>query len=190
LETLDALDLQRITLIGHSFGGRVAAAIAARVPECAARIALLDPALEIPAERALASAEIDRLDWSFGSVDGAVNALLGSDAVVAAPRDTVAAYASADLQHGADGLLRFRYCPSAAVVLWSEAALPAPPIAQLPTLLVRPVASYIDGRAQDRRYRRELGSLLTVAAVPNGHNLLWDSPEETAAAIQSFLADT
>jgi hypothetical protein len=24
--------------------------------------------------------------------------------------------------------------------------------------------------------------------VPNGHNVLWESPEETAAAIEQFLA--
>jgi hypothetical protein len=26
-----------------------------------------------------------------------------------------------------------------------------------------------------------------MAAVPNGHNVLWESPAETTAAIQSFL---
>jgi hypothetical protein len=43
-------------------------------------------------------------------------------------------------------------------------------------------------REQDRRYREALGSLLTMAAVPNGHNVLWESPLETGAAIRSFLA--
>jgi hypothetical protein len=66
--------------------------------------------------------------------------------------------------------------------------LPAPPIAQLPTLLVRPTASHVTGRPHDRRYRDALGSLLTIAAVPNGHNVLWESPAETTAAIEGFLS--
>ena len=187
LATVDELGIERAAWIGHSYGGLVAAAVAARAPERVERLALLDPGLEVPPEHALGAAEIDRLDWSFTNVDGAVNALLSSPGVVAAPRETVAAYVEDDLQRGGDGLLRFSFCRSTVVVLWSEMTRPAPPIAQLPTLLVRPVASYLDGRAQDRRYRQTLNSLLTIAAVPGGHNVLWESPVETAAAVEKFL---
>lgn len=188
LETVDALGIERATWIGHSFGARIAAALAARVPERANRLVLLDPGLDVPPERALRAAEIDRLDWSFATVEGATNALLGSEAIVAAPEETVAAYVKASIVHGPDGRIRFRYCPSAAVVAWSEVALPAPPIAQLPTLLIRPVVPLVDSRAQDRRYREALGSQLTLTAVPNGHNVLWEAPEETASAIEGFVA--
>ena len=131
---------------------------------------------------------MDRLDWSFASVDGAVNALLASDTVVAAPRETVAAFAADDLRRGADGRLRFSFCPATVVVAWSEMTLPPPPIAPLPTLLLRPVGSQFPGGVEDRRYREELGPALTLKAVPNGHNLLWESPRETIAAILEFLA--
>jgi lipase len=187
LETADALGLERVALVGHSFGAKVAAAAAARSPERVERLALLDPSLEIPGDLALRSAEIDRLDWSFESVDGAVNALMAGDSVVATPRETVAAYVKQDVRPGADGRLRFSHCPSATVAAWSEMARPAPPIAEVPTLIVRPVVPLIDGRAQDRRYRDALGSLLTIAAVPNGHNVLWESPSETIAAVEGFL---
>ena len=190
LETLDGAGIDSATLVGHSFGGAVAAAAAARAPQRVQRLVLLDPGFELPLEYVRASAEMDRLDWSFASADGAVNALLAADTVVAAPRETVAAFAVADLRSGPDGRLRFSYCPAAVVVAWSEMALPAPPVAQLPTLVVRPIGSQLQGGDQDRRYRAELGSLLTLKAVPNGHNVLWESPQETIGAIVEFLAAT
>jgi len=190
LETVDALGIESATWIGHSFGGRLAAALAARAPERAERVALLDPGLGIPAAVALVAAERDRLDWSFATVEGAINALLASEAVVATPRETVAAYAADDLRRGRDGRLRFRVCPSAVVVAWSEMAHPPPPVAALPTLLLRPLTAAAETRRQDQRYRDELGPLLRMAAVPNGHNVLWEAPTETTAAILDFLAAT
>jgi len=188
LATADALGIERAAWVGHSFGGRMIAALAVDAPQRVTGLALLDPGLEVPAAHALASAEVERLDWSFASVDSAVNALLSSDSVVASPKEVVTAYAADDLRAGPDGRLRFSFSPSAAVVAWNEMALPPPEIAQVPTLLVRPVTSSIHSRADDRRYREALGSLLTMAAVPNGHNVLWESPLETEAAILDFLA--
>lgn len=188
LETVDSLGISSAAWIGHSFGGRLVATLADRAPQRVERLALLDPGFGVPAAHALKSAEIDRLDWSFATVDGAVNALLSSDTVVAAPRETVTAFAADFLRRGSDGRLRLDYSPAAVVVAWSELTLPSPPIAQLPTLLVRPVTSAIHSRDEDRRYREALGSLLTMTAVPHGHNVLWESPLETGAAISAFLA--
>jgi pimeloyl-ACP methyl ester carboxylesterase len=190
LETAEASGIERATWIGHSFGGRTIAALAAQAPERVERLILLDPGFDVPPEYALESAEVERLDWSFASVESAVNALLSGDSVVASPKDVVTAYARDDLRPGPDGRLRFSFSPSAAVVAWSEMTLPPPEVAQLPTLLVRPVTSNVHSRADDRRYRDALGSLLTMAAVPNGHNVLWESPQETEAAILSFLEKT
>jgi lipase len=188
LETVEALGLERAAWVGHSYGGLLCAAVAARGPERVDRLALLDPAIEIPPEYALGAAEVDRLDWSFTSSDGAVNALLSSPGVVAAPREIVADFVASDLERGPDGLLRFGFCRSTAVVLWSEMTRPAPPIAPVPTLIVRPVASFVPGREQDRRYREALGSLLKIVAVPDGHNVLWESLQETAGALEQLLA--
>jgi lipase len=188
LETVRELGVEQAVWLGHSFGGRVVATLAARAPDVVEGLVLLDPGLEIPADYALRSAEIDRMDWNFASVDGAVNALLSAESSVAAPREVVAAFVREDLRPGADGRLRFGFNPCAAVVAWSEMARPAPPVAQVPTLLVRPIVPLLDARPHDRRYREELGSLLTLVAVPNGHNVLWEAPEETAAAVKAFLA--
>lgn len=151
------------------------------------RLVLLDPGFAIAPGDALAGAERDRQDWSFATAEGAANALAGSPAVLATPAETIAAYVADDLVRGADGRLRFRHSPSALVTAWSELALPPPPVAQVPTLLVRPASSAAHSREQDLRYRQELGSLLKMTAVPNGHNVLWESPAQTTAAILDFL---
>jgi lipase len=187
LETIDELGLERVTWVGHSFGGRLVATAAARAPERARRLALLDPAMEIPAAAALQSAEVERLDWSFATPEGAVNALLSSGQMVAPPSDVVAAYVAEDLRKGPDGRLRFSFSPAAAVVAWNEMVLPAPPIARLPTLVVRPELPLFDGSAQASRYEAALGAQLTTVTVPNGHHVLWESPEETISAIVDFV---
>lgn len=186
-ETVDGLGVERVAWVGHSFGGLVAAALAAGRPELTQGLALLDPGLEVPPERALRSAEIERLDWNFATVDGAVNALLSNDTIVASPREVVAAYVEDDVSKGADGRYRFGFCPSTVVTAWSEMTLPPPPIARVRTLYVVAAKPLFDGTRQHRRYEEELGELLTMVVVPNGHNVLWESPRETLAAIEDFL---
>lgn len=187
LDTLDSQQIGSATFIGHSFGGRVAAALAARSADRVQRLVLLDPGLEIPPDRVLRNAEIERLDWSFATVDGAITAVMSNESMVAAPREVVEAYVRSDVGKGPDGRYRFRFCPSAAVVAWNEVALSGPPIAEIPTLFVRSTVSLLDGDVQERRYREALGDLLTFTTVPHGHNVLWEAPLETAAAIEPFL---
>jgi pimeloyl-ACP methyl ester carboxylesterase len=186
-DTLERLGVERVTWVGHSFGGRLVAAAAARKPELTQRLVLLDPASEVPAEAALRSAEVERLDWSFATRDGAVNALLSGNQVASRPEAVAAAYAAADLRTGPDGRLRFSFSPSAVVVAWSEMVLSAPPIVQLPTLVVRPAVPLFDPVTRESRYREALGDLLSTVTVPNGHNVLWEAPEETISAIEGFL---
>ncbi len=187
LATLEVEGVERATWIGHSFGGSVAVALAAAATERTRALALLDPGLEVPADRALRSAETERLDWSFATVDGAVNALLSNEAIVVSPREVVAAWVKDDVRKGPDGRFRFRVCPSAVVVAWSEMTLPSPPIAQVPTLLVAAEKPLYDASRQLQRYEEELGDLLTRVTVPNGHNVLWESPQETLEAVERFL---
>ncbi len=190
LETASGLGIERATWVGHSFGGLLVAALAQAAPERVERLVLLDPGLHAPPPFALVRAERDRQDWSFSSAEGAVNALLASETVIATPREVLAAYAAEDLVRGEDGRLRFRYSPAALACAWSEMALPPPPAAAVPTLLVRAVSSTLGSSVEDLRYRRQLGSLLTMAAVPNGHNVLWEAPAETIAAVRDFLGAT
>jgi lipase len=188
LEALDRAGIERVScLVGHSFGGRVAAAVAARAEDRVAKVALLDPGLQIPAERALRSAEVERRDWSFATIEGGVRALLSNDATVAPSEEAVRAFAEDDMREGPDGRLRFGFSPSAVVVAWSEMVLPPPPIAARPTLFVQPATPLTDSSAQLERYRDSLGEQLTLVEVPNGHNVLWESPVETLGAIADFI---
>jgi pimeloyl-ACP methyl ester carboxylesterase len=186
--TLDELGAERVTWIGHSLGGRLVATAAAQRPERASRLVLLDPPPQVPPAAALQSAEVERLDWSFATPEGAVNALLSTGHTVAAPREVVEAYVQDDLRKGPDGRLRFSFSPSAVVTAWSEMTLPTPTVAPLPTLLVLPEVPLFDPTAQTARYREALGERLSVATVPNGHNVLWESPGQTIGAIEAFLA--
>jgi len=188
-ETLDSLGIERPTWIGHSFGGRLVATAAAAKPQRARRLVLLDPAVEVPPEAALQSAEVERLDWSFATPEGAVNALLSSGRTVAAPHDVVTAFVKDDLRKGPDDRLRFSFSPGAVVVAWSEMVLPAPPVARVPTLAIRPDVPLFPAVAQTQahRYRESLGDLITMVTVPNGHNVLWEAPAETISAIEDFV---
>lgn len=188
LAAVAELGVERAAWVGHSFGGRVAAALALEAPQATECLALLDPGLDVAPEIALRGAEIERLDWNFATLDGALNALLSNLTMVAPSRELVAEYARADVSEGPDGRYRFSFSPAAAVVAWSEVVLPAPPIAPVPTLLLHPEVTLADREARERRYREVLGELLTTASVPHGHNVLWESPAETTAAVRTFLA--
>ncbi len=188
LETIDALDLVRPAWIGHSFGGLLATAVAAHAPERVSKLALLDPALQLEPDVALAAAENDRLDWSFASVDEAVDAMLTAGFLVRTPRETLVAYAADDLRPGPDGRLRFRFCPSAAVAAWGEMALEPPPPTSVRTLLVRVEEPLFTCPGPDARLREALGAALMEVTLPGGHNVLWEAPEQAAEVVADFLA--
>lgn len=190
IETLDEAGVERAIWIGHSYGGRVAATLAAEEPDRTGGVALLETPLQVAPDRALRAIEIERLDWSFATADGALGAMLSSDLMVAPPRDVVEAFVKDDVRPGPDGRLRFSFSPGVVVVAWNEMTLPPPPIARTPTLLVCAEKPLADTSERDRRYREELGELQKRVEVPNGHNVLWEAPEETSAAIEEFVTST
>jgi len=186
LETLASLELTGVAWVGHSFGGRVVAAAAAAAGELTEALVLLDPGLEMRPEQALQGAELGRLDWSFETPAGAINAMLNGHGTEAPSREMVTTYVEGDLRRGDDGRYRFSFCPSAVVAAWGEMALPSPPIADVPTLVVC-VRDTPFNPSLEERYRTRLGSHLSLVRVPHGHNVLWESPEETGTAVEEFL---
>ena len=60
---------------------------------------------------------------------------------------------------------------------------------RVPTLLVVAEHAKLVSAAESENYRAALGDLLRVVVVPGGHIVIWDAHEETAAAIDAFLAD-
>jgi lipase len=188
VHTLDALHLDRVDVVGHSFGGRLGLELAARHPERVGRLVLLDPAVWVPPQVALQRAEWTRADESYASVDEAVDARLAADPL--AERDLVADELRQHLQLGEDMRWRLRYARSAVVAAYGEMAKP-PPLdrVQARTLLIRGRDSEVVPDALVDVVLETMASCELVT-VPGGHIVMWDAFEETAAAVLAFLEDS
>jgi lipase len=173
--------------VGHSFGGRLAAELAAREPGRAERLVLLDPALQVLPHVAFDLAELERQDVSYETVEEAVQARYDSGRVLLSPVDRVIASDTPHLEAGRDGRLRYRYCKGAVITAWSIMATPPPPPARVPTLMVLGADSWLTPGEHLDTYRDELGDLFEVVVVPGGHTVYWDALDETAAALAAFL---
>jgi lipase len=174
--------------IGHSFGGRLAAEIAAREPHRVERVVLLDPALQVLPHVAFDMAELERGDAAFDSVDHAVQARYDSGRVLLAPKELVRASEVDHLEPGPDGRLRYRYCKSAVIAAWSIMASPPPRPAEVPTLMVVGADSWLTLDEHADTYRAALGDGFTLVTVPGGHTVYWDALAETSEALAMFLA--
>ena len=173
--------------VGHSFGGRLAAELAARDPGRVERLVLLDPALQVLPHVALDLAELERVDSSYVSVDEAVQARYDTGRVLLAPKELVIESDRDHLDPGPDGRLRYRYCKSAVIAAWSIMASPPPPPAEIPTLIVLGADSWLTLDEQVERYRAALGDLVQVVTVPGGHTVYWDALAETSETLTAFL---
>ncbi len=73
---------------------------------------------------------------------------------------------------------------------WLGMTTDAPPFERLrvPTLLVLGARSWLVLDHHLDGYRAALGELLEVVTVPGGHTVLWDAYEQTADAVEAFLA--
>lgn len=177
-ETVGELGLERADWIGFSYGGRVAAALAATRPELVDRLVLLDPALHLPIETCLEQAREERGDLSFGDADEAIEDR--GEALLHTPREMLEEEMRQHLVEGEDGRLRYRYEPVAAIAIWSDMARSAPSVAEVPTLVVRGDQSWVPVDL-DRYPDAE------ALEVAGGHPVLWEDFEGTAAAITGFL---
>ncbi len=174
--------------LGHSFGGRLVAELAARDPGLVDRLVLLDPALQVLPHVAFDLAELERLDASYETVEAAVQVRYDTGRVLLAPRELVIASDRDHLEAGADGRLRYRYCKNAVIAAWSAMASEPPSPAQAPTLLLLGAESWLTLDDQVGAYREALGERLELVTVPGGHTVYWDALAETASAVEAFLA--
>ncbi|TML21617.1 MAG: alpha/beta hydrolase [Actinobacteria bacterium] len=181
---------ERSAFVGHSFGGRLAFELAARAPDLARRLVLLDPAIHLPPEVALFAAENARRERAYVSFEEAIEQRYVESQLQRAPRELVEEELRAHLVSDDEGLYRYRYCQSAVVAAYGEMAS-APPSFEnvhVPTLLVLGKQSYLSYDHLLEAHRAALGDLLEVVVVPGGHTVLWDAFEETAEAVGAFLA--
>jgi lipase len=187
IETLEVAGAERTTVVGHSFGGRLALELTAH--GLVERSVLLDPAVWVPPPIALERAQGLVRDRSFANVDEALAERRPLSPL--APRDLLDEEFREHLVRHDDGRLRFRYSTAAVIAAYGELAKPPPDWAsvQVPTLLVVGEDTDVTVPAVVEALRFELGDLLTVVTVPGRHVVLWDAFEETADAIDAFLED-
>src|SRR5439155_23224181 len=121
-DVIETVGVEHGVWLGHSFGGRLAAELAAHDRARMERLVLLDPALQVLPHVALDMAELERADVSFASVEDAVQARYDSGRVLLAPRERLLESDRKHLEPGADGRLRYRYCKSAVIAAWSVMA--------------------------------------------------------------------
>ena len=176
--------------IGHSFGARLVTEITARHSDLVERAVLLDPALWLTPDVTSRLAVDELSDLSFASAEEAVDHRLQTGDLIRTPRAVVEQEMAEHLVEGPDGRLRYRYSGEAVAVAWREMSTDPPAWERLkvPTLLVVASHSKHMGAGEVELFRAALSGLLTVVVVPGGHSVLWDAPEETATAIDAFLA--
>jgi lipase len=175
--------------IGHSFGGRLALDLAARRPELVQRAVLLDPALIVPPDygRLLADEELAS-ERSYATVEEAVEQSFTG--LLRRPTPLLEEEIREHLLQGEDGRYRFRYSPQAVATGYVEVAEVPSAIgaARIPTLVVAATHSKFVSLGEVELFRAALGDLFTAVVVPGGHMVLWEAFEETADAIERFLA--
>jgi lipase len=188
LEMLDELGVERAVLLGHSFGGRVVLDLAAREPERVERAVLLDPAIQLLAHVAYDNAEDMREERVYDTIDEAVDERLAGSPE--SPREAVEEDMREHLVEGPDGKLRPRFSQACVSYLYADmvTAPPAPATLRAPTLLLYAPAFGLVREEQVEAYESALGDRLTTVQVRGGHMVYWDAFEETAAAIDEFLA--
>jgi lipase len=187
LETLDAEGVDRVEVVGHSYGGMIALHLLATEPGRVTRVALLDPAVELPGEwlPKLADDMIDDPGWA--TPEEALAKRIEGRAQQSIP--DAAEDVKRHLYEAPDGRYRMRYHRGAAVTGWSEMARTTVSLAraQKPCLLVVATQEEIVRPELRASLARDLGDRLTTVEIDCGHMLYWDAFEETAAALRAFL---
>jgi lipase len=187
VETSEALGVSKADWVGHSFGGRLVLELARAHPQLVRRAALLDPAIQLLPHVALDSANFERREPVYGSVEEYVQERLLS--YPDSPRAAMEHEAEQHLERQRDGTLRRRTCQAAAVSIYGELASdpPAPSTLAAETLLLHAPAYGLVHAEHVETYRVALGDRLRVVEVPGMHMVQWDAFDEVASAVAHLL---
>jgi lipase len=186
LEVLDGLGLERVAVLGHSYGALIAVHLARRARKRVSRLALLDPAVGQDPATALINAEDYREQPTFPNPAAALakKAADWGDIPLEAAHEEVDEHL---VQIGPD-TWTWRYCPSAAVVAWSEMARPAvtPPVG-MHTLVVAAQRADFVKQAWLTACRATLREKLTVAEVDSDHLIDLERTRDVAKLVSNFF---
>ena len=187
LETLDALDVERTAVIGHSYGGLLAVRLTARAPERVTKLVLVDPAVALPPAFCAAQAEVFRLDDGWASLEEARATRIALRPEHA--QDVVDEDLAAHLDEGSDGRFRLRFSRPAVITAWSDMAKPPPSLAGYGGRVLLVPALHDDYVTPELRSAlgRDLGSRLDEHGIAAGHMLYWDAFEALSGLLRSFL---
>lgn len=186
IDLLDALRLDRVPLVGHSYGGATALHVTARAPERVTRLALLDPSTGLSPVTCeeVALEELEPDTWPDLDAARAVFAETWSSAEAADLE------VSANFVQTADGRWRRRYSPVMAVTAWSEMARrPVLPPRGTRTLLIPATKADFVSPELVAALRDRLGADLTVREVDSGHAVYLERPAEVGALLREFLCE-
>ena len=188
LATMDALGIDRATLVGSSFGGAVALRVAAVAPERIRALALVSapaPGVE-PSAELLAAWEAEETALERGDIEGAVQAILGAwlrpdappalrDRIADMQRRALATQASADDVPEAPDPLDD-----------DEAALAA---VTAPALVLVGEHDMADFHASAAAFARALSCERAVTIAGAGHLAPLERPAAFRSALLEFLRD-
>jgi lipase len=183
LDTMDALGLTTVDLIGHSFGGAVALTAATLAPQRFRRLLLLDPGLALDPEQVLhgVSGELTAPVFADPAQARVARAAHWPDAADPTMADDEVAD---NLEQGPDGRWRWRYTPAAVITALSEMCrVPPLPPAGLPTEVVVSTRGSVVGRP----FLDRLPPEVPVTRLDGGHVVYVDNPDGTAAVVREFL---
>ncbi len=196
----DELGIDRLVLVGHSFGGRAAMRFAGRHPQRLAGLVIVDAGPDLDARGVLRiRLDGEQADPSFGSVEEYERAL--ARAYPLARAEVIARMARAGLRQRVDGRFerktdpRFgaaggRLSPEDLVArmkaeseaLWADLAR-----VRCPALVVRGAASDILSADTAERMAEQALAHGSLAEVPKaGHSVMIDNPDAFADVVARF----
>jgi pimeloyl-ACP methyl ester carboxylesterase len=200
-----ALGLERLVLVAHSLGGRIATLFAGRHPQRMAGLVLVDIGPEVDARgrmRIRQDVESNRSP-TFGTIDEYARML--SLAYPAARPDALTRMARHGLRRGPDGRYELKIDPflrgaasdpgpeqdsEARERAMAQAQWEALAVIPCPTLVVRGAASDILSADIADRMADEVLQGGRLAVVPRaGHSVMTDNPEGFREAVCEFILD-
>ncbi|TCO53499.1 alpha/beta fold hydrolase [Actinocrispum wychmicini] len=186
LALMDDRGLDRVPVMGHSYGGAIALYLANMVPDRVSRLVLVDPALGLDPETSGQDAEDSRTEELFATFEQARASQ--AERWSFASDDQVDDELAVGFFQDDEGVWHRRYSPAMGVVAWSEMARAhVVPPAGIPTLLAPALdADYLQP-AFVADCRAVLGDDLTVREMDCGHMIYLERPAEFGKLVTEFL---